>query len=224
MTELQYSTGSFRVSRARTVNTPQQRLFGIAFAIAMEVGIVYALLVTLEFVDAPSLRPNITVVNVPPIPDEPQIPVPPPQVFTAPPLQTPIPPEVVLTYTPPAPTTAISTQPPVPVPQIPPRVEPAPTPPPPVFTPARSIAATHTIPEYPALSRRLREQGTMRLKLTIDEKGIVTQATVVNSTGFQRLDEAAVNWVKSHWRYTPAMQGTRAVPSMADAIVEFRLQ
>jgi len=224
MTELQYSTGSFRVSRARTVNTPQQRLFGIAFAIAMEVGIVYALLVTLEFVDAPSLRPNITVVNVPPIPDEPQIPVPPPQVFTAPPLQTPIPPEVVLTYTPPAPTTAISTQPPVPVPQIPPRVEPALTPPPPVFTPARSIAATHTIPEYPALSRRLREQGTMRLKLTIDEKGIVTQATVVNSTGFQRLDEAAVNWVKSHWRYTPAMQGTRAVPSMADAIVEFRLQ
>jgi periplasmic protein TonB len=224
MTELQYSTGSFRVSRARAAHSPQQRLFGIAFAVAMEVGIVAALVFTLRYVDAPDLRRDITVVNVPPVPDEPIIPIPPPQIFTAPPLQTPIPPEVVLTYTPPAPTTAISTPPPVPVPTTPPRVEPAPTPPPPAFTAARSIAATHTTPEYPALSRRLREQGTLRLKLTIDEKGIVAQATVVNSSGAQRLDEAAVNWVKSHWRYTPAMQGTKAVPSTADAIVEFRLQ
>ncbi len=106
---------------------------------------------------------------------------------------------------------------------MPPRVVPPPTPPV-VFTPARAIAASHTIPEYPFISRRLREQGTLRLKLTIDEKGSVTGASVVNSSGFQRLDEAAVNWVKSHWRYTPAMQGTKPVSSMADAIVEFRLQ
>jgi protein TonB len=99
------------------------------------------------------------------------------------------------------------------------------TPPPPVvLTPARAIAATHAIPDYPFLSLRLREQGTLRLKITIDERGIVTQATVVNSSGFQRLDEAAVNWVKQHWRYTPAMQGTKAIVSTADAIVEFRLQ
>ena len=225
MTELQYSTGSFRISRARTANTPQQRLFGIAFAVAMEVGIVAALVFTLQYVDAPVLRPDITVVKVPPLPDEPKIPIPPPEIFTAPPLQTPIPPEVVLTYTPPTPTTAISVPPPpLPAQPTPQRVEPTPLPPPPVFTAARSIASTHTTPEYPPISRRLREQGTMRLKLTIDEKGIVTQATVVNSTGFQRLDEAAVSWVKSHWRYTPAMQGTKAVPSMTDAIVEFRLQ
>jgi protein TonB len=223
MTELQYSTGSFRVSRARTVHSPQQRMFGIAFAVAMEVGIVYALLVTLDFVDAPKLPTPFTVVNVAPAPDEQVIPVPPPQIFDAPPVQPPIPPEVVLTYTPPTPPTTISLPPPVPVPTTPPRVEPVP-PPPVVFTPARGIASTHTIPEYPALSRRLREQGTLRLRITIDERGIVTAATVVNSSGFQRLDEAALNWVKSHWRYTPAMQGTKAVPSMADAIMEFRLQ
>jgi protein TonB len=92
------------------------------------------------------------------------------------------------------------------------------------FTPARAIAASHTIPEYPFVSRRLREQGTLRLKLTVDEKGLVTDAIVVNSSGFQRLDEAAVKWVKAQWRYTPAMQGTKPVPTTADAIVEFKLQ
>ena len=223
MTELQYSTGSFRVSRARAAHSPQQRVFGIAFAIAMEVGIVYALLVTLDVVEAPKLPTVLKIVNVAPLPKD-NDPPPPPLPIFEPPQAVVIEPVVTLIYDPPTPTTSISVPPPLPPAQpTPQRVEPAPTPPV-VLTPAKAIASTHTIPEYPPISRRLREQGTLRLKLTIDEKGIVAQATVVNSSGAQRLDEAAVNWVKSHWRYTPAMQGTKAVPSMADAIVEFRLQ
>src|SRR5262245_12350819 len=67
MTELQYSTGSFRVSRARTVHSPQQRVFGIAFAIAMEAAIIYALLVALGYAPAPPKVPgDLIVVNVPP--------------------------------------------------------------------------------------------------------------------------------------------------------------
>lgn len=220
MTQLQYSTGAFRVTQARPTYSPQQRAFGIAFAIAMEVGIVYTLLVTLGYAEVPLARPPLTVVNLAPIPTDPEIPVPPPQTFDPPPVAPPIAPEVVLTYVPPTPPTAISLPPPQP---LPPR-EVTPPPPPVVFTPARAIAATHTIPEYPPLSRRLGEKGTLRLKLTLDEKGTVTMATVVNSSGFPRLDEAAVNWIKSHWRYAPAMQGSRPVASTTDAIVEFRLQ
>jgi periplasmic protein TonB len=223
MTELQYSTGSFRVSRARAAHSPQQRVFGIAFAVAMEVGIVYALLVTLGYVEAPSIRPPLIVVNVPQVPKD-NDPPPPPLPTIEAPAPVVIEPVVTLIYDPPTPTTLISVPPPLPPAQpTPQRVEPTPTPPV-VLTPARAIAATHTIPEYPPVSRRLREQGTLRLKLTIDEKGIVAQATVVNSSGAQRLDEAAVSWVKSHWRYTPATLGTKAVPSTTDAIVEFRLQ
>jgi protein TonB len=222
MTQLQYSTGSFRGSRAEIKTSPQQRLFGLAFAVTMEAAIVYALLVTLGYVEAPSVRPPMTVVNVAPVENQPDLPLPPPQTFE-PPVVEPITPVITLTYEPPPPITAISVPPPLPVPTVPPRVVPPPTPPV-VFTPAGAIAASHTIPEYPFISRRLREQGTLRLKLTIDEKGTVTGASVVNSSGFQRLDEAAVNRVKSHWRYTPAMQGTKPVSSMADAIVEFRLQ
>ena len=222
MTDFQYSTGSFRVSRARTAHTPQQRAFGLAFAVAMEASIVYALLMTLGYVEPPKIPGRIQVVNIAPLPDNPEVPLPPPQTFEAPPVET-ITPVVELTYTPPTPPTVISVPPPLPVPTAPPRTVP-PTTPPVVFTPARAIAASHTIPEYPFVSRRLREQGTLRLKLTVDEKGLVTQAVVVNSSGFERLDEAAVKWVKAQWRYTPAMQGTKPVPSTADAIVEFKLQ
>ena len=221
MTQLQYGTGSFRSSGARTAHTPQQRLFGIAFAVAMEAAIVYALLATLGYVEAPKIPSRLTIVNLAPLPQNEEIPLPPPQTFDPPPVEV-IAPVVELTYTPPPPVTAISVPPPIPVPTTPPRM--TPPPPPVVFTPARSIAATHTIPEYPFVSRRLREQGTLRLKLMIDEKGIVSQAIVVNSSGHQRLDEAAMNWVKAHWRYTPAMEGIRPVASMAEAIVEFRLQ
>ena len=222
MSDVQYSTGSFRVSRAPTTRSPQQRVFGLVFAVTMEAAIIYALVVALGYGPAPPIpRGPIEVFNVR-LPEKIEVPLPPPQTFD-PPVVTPITPDVVLTYTPPPPQTAISLPPPVPVPNVPRTVEPPPAPPV-TFTPARAIAASHTIPEYPFVSRRLREQGTLRLKLTVDEKGLVTQAVVVNSSGFQRLDEAAVSWVKSHWRYTPAMRGTQAVSSTADAIVEFRLQ
>ena len=139
-------------------------------------------------------------------------------------MATPIVPEVVLTYAPPIPPDRDTRcRRPSPSRRRSPRVIAPPTPPV-TFTPARAIAASHTIPEYPFVSRRLREQGTLRLKLTVDEKGLVTDAVVVNSSGFQRLDEAAVKWVKAQWRYTPAMQGTKPVASTADAIVEFKLQ
>ena len=217
MTQLQYTTGSFRVSRVQAAHSPQQRVFGIVFALAVEGALIYALLVTLGYVEAPELRPPMTVVNVAPLPSKPEEPVPPPQTFAPPPVERVITPVIELNYVPPPAPTAISLPPPPPVPRAAPTA-------PVIFTPARAVEATHTIPEYPFLSRRLREQGTLRLKLIVDEKGIVTGATVVNSSGFQRLDEAAVNWVIGRWRYTPAMQGARAVPSTADAIVEFRLQ
>ena len=222
MNQLQYSTGSFRVSRERTTHTPQQRAVGLAFALVMEASIVYVLLMTLGYVEAPKIPSRMQIVNIAPLPKNPDIPPPPPQIFDPPKVETVITPVVELTYTPPTPPTAISLPPPQPVPAVP-RVVAPPTPPV-VFTPARAIKASHTIPEYPFVSRRLREQGTLRLKLTVDEKGLVTEAMVVNSSGFQRLDEAAVKWVKAQWRYTPAMQGTKPVASTADAIVEFKLQ
>jgi len=227
MTQLQYSTGSFRASRAQTQTSPQQRIFGIAFAVTMEAVIVYTLMVALGYAPAPPAIPgDLIVVNVAPASKDDVTPPPPTQTFDPPPLVIDAP-VVTLDYTPPVQPRTISLPPPAPAPTptAPPRTAPQPAVPlAPAFTAARSIASTHTTPEYPFISRRLREQGTLRLKLTIDDKGSVTEAVVVNSSGFERLDEAAVSWVKAKWRYMPAMQGTKAVASMTDAIVEFRLQ
>src|SRR5690606_27459602 len=94
----------------------------------------------------------------------------------------------------------------------------------PVFVPARPVAGTQTGPTYPPISRRLGEQGTVRLRLTVTPEGRVSEAVLLESSGYSRLDEAAVAWVVRHWRYEPARQGERAVESMVEATLTFRLE
>lgn len=91
-------------------------------------------------------------------------------------------------------------------------------------TPARSIVATHTEPAYPPLSRRLGEEGTVHLSLSIGTSGKVERATIETSSGSQRLDEAARDWVHRHWRYHPATQGGKPVATQTQVNVIFSLK
>ena len=63
----------------------------------------------------------------------------------------------------------------------------------------------------------------MRLLLTIGEDGMVSSAVVRRSSGFARLDAAAVDWVLKHWRYRPAMRGAMPIASTTEAALTFRL-
>ena len=45
-------------------------------------------------------------------------------------------------------------------------------------------------PEYPALSKRMGEQGKVVLRILVNEKGLPDQVLVQTSSGFARLDEA----------------------------------
>jgi len=223
MNQLQLTTGAFRHPRAESARPPQQRAIGIAFAATMQVAIAYMLATGGHFVP-PFVPKDLTVVNVfdpPKPPDDPATPRP---VIEPPPVDAPIPQDVILIYTPPTEMRAITLP-------TPPRIQTSPptvamvTPPPVVtFTPARAIEATHTTPEYPPVARRLGQQGTLRLKLVVTEQGTVSDAVVVNSSGSMYLDSAAIDWVKQHWRYEPAKQGSRAVKSEVQAVVEFKLQ
>jgi len=58
-----------------------------------------------------------------------------------------------------------------------------------------------TAPTYPALSRRLNEQGVVVLQVTLSEDGAVAEAQVQSSSGFARLDDAALTAVRS-WHCT----------------------
>ena len=91
-------------------------------------------------------------------------------------------------------------------------------------TPPTTYGRTHTIPEYPPISRRLGEQGTVLLKIVIDANGDVTSATVEKSSGYSRLDEAAVSWVKRHWRYHPATLNGKPIAVTTQAKVRFDLR
>jgi protein TonB len=46
--------------------------------------------------------------------------------------------------------------------------------------------------EYPAASVRAREQGTVIISACIEARGEMTEVTVQQSSGFQRLDDATV--------------------------------
>lgn len=87
-----------------------------------------------------------------------------------------------------------------------------------------SIAATHTIPPYPPIEQRLGHEGTVMLRLTVSATGQVTDAVVIRSSGYERLDQAARDWVMAHWRYQPAMRGGAAVPSTGNVSVTFNLR
>jgi protein TonB len=91
-------------------------------------------------------------------------------------------------------------------------------------TPAKSIVATHTTPPYPPLSRRLAEEGTVQLKLAIGADGKVESAMIEKSSGSQRLDDAARDWVAHHWRYHPATRDGKPVASQTQVKVVFNLK
>ena len=61
-------------------------------------------------------------------------------------------------------------------------------------------------PAYPALSRRLGEQGKVVVRVLIGVDGTAQQAEIRTSSGYARLDQAALATVRS-WRYVPGKRG-----------------
>src|SRR6266446_5891764 len=88
----------------------------------------------------------------------------------------------------------------------------APPPPPPAPTPAVATTSHQVIADdYPAISIRLQEQGTVSVKFTINPDGSVTECAVATSSGKPRLDDAACTMVKKRWKYKPATQDGKPV-------------
>lgn len=92
-----------------------------------------------------------------------------------------------------------------------PVADPAPAPDPVPVAPAPAPVQTASNPRlvagdkpaYPAASRRAGEQGTTHLQVCVSAAGRVTSVSVAGSSGFQRLDDAAVRWIRGE-RFTPA--------------------
>lgn len=80
------------------------------------------------------------------------------------------------------------------------------------FIAPRSDAAhlNNPAPSYPSMSRRLGEQGRVILEVYILANGTVSEVKIKQSSGFSRLDNAAIQAVKK-WRYQPARRGQQAI-------------
>lgn len=77
-------------------------------------------------------------------------------------------------------------------------------------------------PTYPALSRRLGEQGRVLLRVLVSGEGRTREVQVKEGSGFVRLDTAARAAV-AHWRFVPARQGSENVEAWVQVPVSFAL-
>ena len=183
----------------RSYDSPgPSRLIGIGFVVLLHAGIIYAL------VNALAQR-SIEVAHVPieakiidQAPQEKIAPPPPPPELAPPPPPFIPPPEINIARPPPppqstAPTVVTTVKP----------VAPPPTAPAPVSVLPRIDAQRSHEPEYPPQSRRLGEQGAVVLQVLVDADGRVLEAKLVKSSGFGRLDQAALEGVKTSYRFVP---------------------
>ena len=78
-------------------------------------------------------------------------------------------------------------------------------------------------PVYPAFSLRLREEGRVLLKVWVTAQGVAKQVLMARSSGYTRLDEAALVAVRQ-WRFVPARSGEEPMDSWVLVPVQFSLR
>lgn len=178
------------------------------------------------------IEPAVTPPPTPVAPPPPQAPSPPPR--PAPPRQ----PAPALTATPPLPQpsapAAPAPRPPEPAAESP-RADAAPAPsaaPAPVeaLRPAPLVQPRFNAdyldnpePPYPSISRRMGEEGEVRLRVLVDPGGNAQRVEIERSSGYPRLDQAALDTVK-RWRFVPARQGDQPVAAWVIVPIQFTLR
>jgi protein TonB len=78
------------------------------------------------------------------------------------------------------------------------------------------------MPRYPPQSRKLREQGTVVLRVVIDERGTATSIEIETSSGHARLDDAARDAVL-HAEFRPYVEDGEPRRALVLIPIEFAL-
>lgn len=100
---------------------------------------------------------------------------------------------------------------------------PPPAPAPVIIVPGTAIVAVFpsTADYYPDASNRMGEEGRAIIKYCVSSNSKVDSIVVDTSSGFPRLDEAAVSLVKAASRIKAATQGGKPIASCKDVAVKF---
>jgi protein TonB len=78
-------------------------------------------------------------------------------------------------------------------------------------------------PAYPVESRRLHEQGIVKLMVTLDTDGRVANVEVASTSGSYRLDRAALGAVR-RWRWAPSVENGTPVMVQGYVTIPFVLK
>ena len=213
--------------------TPVQRNLMVAGIVAAHVGAGWGLMQVQQVREAvadvaPMFVDLITPAPPPPVPPPPPPPPPKPQ-----PIQKKAPP-VPIIAAPPAPTPSpqafeVPVEPAPPAPPPPPvAVAAAPAPPappaPPRTLPSSALQFVIAPPlQYPNVSKRLQESGTTLVRFYVDEAGQPHNAQVSRSSGFERLDAAALAAVQKS-RLKPYVDNGVATAGWVIVPLKFELE
>lgn len=78
-------------------------------------------------------------------------------------------------------------------------------------------------PKYPVESKAAREEGVVKLRVVVDKTGWTQEARVLESSGFPRLDAAALDAAR-HWRYRPGTVDGVSTAMALNVPVRFQLE
>jgi len=185
-----------------------------ALVIAIHAAIIYALVVSMGVVDAPSFIKPIEAVFIPEqaVEPEPEMPMVKPEIAElTEPTEEP-PPEIQFedVVVPPAETAMPASANALAATEA-------------SGAPSRELKTNTRIePTYPPASRRASEEGTVRLKVLVDEQGRPKDVQIGQSSGFARLDEAAKAAVR-RWKFQAATDSGKAISVWTQVSITFRL-
>ena len=202
----------------RTVNvqaTPR-RAISVGLVVLFHVAVIYAFASGLANRFVEKLPEDIIAkVEPPKLPDIKPPPPPPPDLEKPPPPFVP-PPDIVIEQTT-TNTNAITVQHTVSVPP-PPKVVSSPSP------ALVSGGAKCNSQYYPPIAVRLNQEGTTTVAVHVGADGSVTGVDIVNSSGHDSLDQAAVKCIQNAWRFKPATEGGSPIASTKSYALKWVLQ
>ncbi|MDO9220101.1 MAG: energy transducer TonB [Thiobacillus sp.] len=193
-------------------------LTGVALAHA---ALLAALLLSAADAPVPATPPRPLTVSL----IEVEVPQPKPSPTPPKPVVKPLtpPPVLVVKRQLPSPQALVET--PKPAPQLEPLPEaPQAAPPLPPSPPRAADYLNNPKPPYPALSKRLGEEGTVRLSILVNADGSIARLELVRSSGYPRLDQSAMKTVQSSWKFEPARQGGKPVADWVTVPIQFTLR
>ncbi|MBL8630300.1 MAG: energy transducer TonB [Rhodospirillaceae bacterium] len=192
-----------------------RRAIGFLATAALHVLIVYGLITGLARSVVEVLKGPIETKIIEEVQEKKDEPPPPPPKFDKPPPPFVPPPDISIAADAPPAATAITqatTQRPVAPAAVAAVV-------PPRSNPRRPV----TQPEYPPSSKRAGEEGVVVLQLYVLEDGKVGEAKVEKSSGFPKLDEAALKEALRSWKLLPATQGGKPLAMWYSFRVVFKI-